>query len=209
MIAGDLISIWYAHRRLRATRTQRRWRVALIAFFLVQLTGLAVLLTSRARHTEVDRVLAKPILSAVYIWHFLGVPILLLLAFGERVLAGARRLTDLVVTTDHPIERRNDVTNGAMHRRDFVALAVTAAPAVLSLAGTAIALPQLERFRIRRLDLHLPALPVALDGVTIAHAGGAKCRAVAWCGSLFDRMARRLSATRRTRNIIQDDRSST
>ncbi|HEX5177458.1 MAG TPA: metallophosphoesterase [Chthoniobacteraceae bacterium] len=169
MVAGDLISIWYAHRRLRTTRTPRGWRVALIAFFFVQITGLTLLLMSRVRNTDTDRVLTKPLLSAVYIWHFLGVPIFLLLAFGERVADGARRLTGMIISDDRMIAPGKESADGAMRRRDFVALAVTSAPALLSLAGTAIALPQLERFRIRRIELHLPALPPALEGLTIAH----------------------------------------
>jgi predicted MPP superfamily phosphohydrolase len=171
MVAGDLLSIWYAHRRLRATRTPRGWRMALIAFFLVQITGLTLLLTSRVRNTETDRVLTKPLLSAVYIWHFLGVPVFLLLAFGERLAAGARRLTGIIISDDRAITpaRESADGEGAMRRRDFVTLAVTSAPAILSLAGTAIALPQLERFRIRRMEVHLATLPVALEGLTIAH----------------------------------------
>ena len=54
-------------------------------------------------------------------------------------------------------------------RRDFARLLATAIPALTTVGAAAIALWQIERFRIRRLTVALPDLPAALDGLTIAH----------------------------------------
>jgi predicted MPP superfamily phosphohydrolase len=170
MIAGDLISIWYVHRRLRHTPVQRRWRTALIGFCLLQIAGLTLLISSRARNdSDLDRVLSKPVLSAVYLWHFLGVPIFLLLSGAERILAGARRLTGALIPQSGNAGARAADAGATMQRREFLTLAATAAPAVACLGATGLALAQLERFRIRRIELRLSALPPALDGLTIAH----------------------------------------
>jgi predicted MPP superfamily phosphohydrolase len=55
-----------------------------------------------------------------------------------------------------------------MHRREFVAAAVCAAPALVALGGTGFASQQWSQFRIRRLTVPVPKLPKALDGLTIA-----------------------------------------
>ncbi len=49
------------------------------------------------------------------------------------------------------------------------AAAVAGLPPLLAGVGTARALAQLDAFRVRPLDVSLPGLPAALDGMTIAH----------------------------------------
>ena len=51
----------------------------------------------------------------------------------------------------------------------MIGLVAVAAPFALALLATAVALGQLQRFRIRRMTLKIPGLPAALEGMTIAH----------------------------------------
>ncbi len=60
-------------------------------------------------------------------------------------------------------------TPAALTRRQLLAAACVALPPVTAVGGQAYALFQLRTFRIRPLEIWLPALPPALDGLTIAH----------------------------------------
>jgi len=114
--------------------------------------------------------LSKPLLSLVYMWHCLMLPVLMLgwLAFGApwHLMQWCRRVLrrEESVSPAAAGERPIGVT-----RREFVGAALAAAPAVFTIGATAVAVPQLERFRIRRFTLSLPQLPAALDSLTIAH----------------------------------------
>src|SRR5687767_8592873 len=92
MLVGDLLCLWFAHRRLRHTPAQRRWRVGLLLFFALQIAGLALLLFGRTHDLEIERLFTKPVLSAVFIWHFFGVSLFLLLLAVHALLGLARRL---------------------------------------------------------------------------------------------------------------------
>ena len=54
-------------------------------------------------------------------------------------------------------------------RREFLSAAAAVIPPSLAFGAAAIGESQLDHFRIRRLDVPIPALPPALDGMTIAH----------------------------------------
>ena len=56
-----------------------------------------------------------------------------------------------------------------MSRRAFLAATAAFTPQVFTLSLTAIALRQLEQFRVRRMTIAMRGLPAALDGLTIAH----------------------------------------
>jgi predicted MPP superfamily phosphohydrolase len=51
----------------------------------------------------------------------------------------------------------------------MIRAAAIAAPPLVTFAGVARAIPQLEHFRIRSMDLRLPSLPPNLEGLRIAH----------------------------------------
>ncbi len=54
-------------------------------------------------------------------------------------------------------------------RRAFLAATAAFTPQLFTVGLTAIALRQLEQFRVRRMTLAIRGLPAALDGLTIAH----------------------------------------
>jgi predicted MPP superfamily phosphohydrolase len=166
MIVGDVVCWGYAHWVPAWLPDRRVWRTAIDVFFAMQVAGLGLVILSRSAHGQLDILMAKPILSAVFIWHCLLLPPLLLIrlaGLATRSIVGFARLCGFPRRVMAP---RNA---GGISRRDFFATAFAAAPAAICLGATAVALPQLERFRVRRLTVPLAQLPPELDGMTIAH----------------------------------------
>ncbi|HYR58834.1 MAG TPA: metallophosphoesterase [Chthoniobacteraceae bacterium] len=165
MILGDLAWWWRADRLLRPLPRQRTWRAALGIFIVSQIAGLALVLASRMHTRVLDALLSRALLSAVYLWHLMILPPVLIVSFpielARGVVALARRLLGIGPAPSSP--------HTGLTRREFLGAAAAIAPAVLSIAGVAAAVPQLSRFRLRRIELPLASLPRALDGLTIAH----------------------------------------
>jgi predicted MPP superfamily phosphohydrolase len=59
--------------------------------------------------------------------------------------------------------------HAGMSRRAFLAATAAFTPQLFTVGLTAIALRQLEQFRVRRMTIAIRGLPAALDGLTIAH----------------------------------------
>lgn len=164
---GDFAWWWRADSRARRLPRARVWRTGVALFAALQIGGLGLVIASRWVGTDWEDLVMRPWLSAVFIWHFLGlVPWLL-------VRATVALVTGIVSVARWTMRRRpsagQQTWSGGITRREFIGAVGALAPAVLSLAGTGAALPQLERFRIRRIEVILAQLPAALDGLTIAH----------------------------------------
>jgi len=165
-ILGDLLWWWLAHRRMAAVPHRRFWRVAVAVFAIGQIAGVALVIASRWAGAEWEDLLVRAWLSAVFVWHFLALaPWLLLAGFVGIETLVVRGVRAMIVKT----HSTKPATGEGLSRREFFGAAGVLAPAVLSLAGTGVAVPQLERFRIRRIEVRLANLPSALDGLTIAH----------------------------------------
>jgi len=165
-VLGDVAWWWRADRRVRQLRGAPAWRTAIALFALLQISGLGLVIASRWAGAEWEELLVRPWLSAVFVWHFLALaPWLLVWAITgiARVVTVAARKFGKV-----PCRSNAPAPNG-LSRREFLAAAGVLTPAVFSIVGTGVALPQLEQFRIRRLDLRIPQLPESLNGMTIAH----------------------------------------
>jgi len=161
MFIGDAVCWWLADRLLRRALRPGFWRIVNGAFFLLQAGVLAAILFIRTRGITTDLLGSKPILAAVYLWHLVLLPLLLvgllirgLWLVGRRAWAGPR------VPGLEP---------GDISRRRFLALAAGGGPMILCAGVTTIGLRQIEDFRLRRLTLMLAQLPPQLDGLTIAH----------------------------------------
>jgi uncharacterized protein len=167
LFLGDFLWWWRADRVLRRMPRAKLWRLALGLFMAAQISGMALILLDRA--VDIEFPLSKTWLAVTYIWHtLLLLPILLLwipYSLAHGIVIGVRHFLQLrAARHPHPAPEPNAIT-----RRDFARLLGTAVPALASLGSAAIALWQLQRFRIRRLEIALPQLPPALDGLTIAH----------------------------------------
>jgi predicted MPP superfamily phosphohydrolase len=165
---GDCTWWWKTHRLLRSACRLWPWHAAAAAFFIAQLSGLLIIILSRSVDGPWEALASRPLLSAVYIWHLLVLPLLLIgwlaVTVAQFVLFLARKLARRAQPQPSKAEDPD-----AMSRRDFLATTVAAAPALVALGATGFALPQLRDFRVRHFTVRLPRLPAALEGLTIAH----------------------------------------
>ena len=141
-------------------------RVAVAIFALAQLAGLIWLLTQRFTHAESTAPFAKFAMATLFIWHMIVLPLLLFLAVVllpivamMALIRSARRLGNFnpaAVTESR-----------ALSRRQFLGVALAAAPPLFNLSLATIAMRQLDQFRVRRFILPIAGLPSDLHGLTI------------------------------------------
>ena len=160
MFVGDAVCWRLADRALKRLPRAALWRGLNGLFFLTQGVVLAAILFVRVQGLTMDLLGSKPLLSAVYIWHLVLLPLVLVAFLAAGLYALGRRV---IVPAQARDSERIDIT-----RRRFLALAAGGGPTILCAGTTLFGFSQLERFRIRRLTLSLPQLPRALDGLTIA-----------------------------------------
>jgi uncharacterized protein len=162
VVALDLL--WWAMSARIARPTFARIGVA--AFALTQLIGLTWLLAQRFSRVESCALLSKFVMAIVFIWHMTILPLLFLLTLAL--------LPILVMVTLVRIARRVSSrrpapveANSVLSRRQFLGVAVAATPPLFNLSLTAIAMRQLDQFRVRRFILPIADLPSDLDRLTI------------------------------------------
>lgn len=141
------------------------------------LFGYSSLFASRLGALPAD--LPVGVLAALYLWYLIVLPMAVAmisahglinaLRYGLRRVCAVfvpRRDVEAVVS---PAPAPLSESGEPWSRRELLAATAVALPPV-ALAGAQItAFSQLEDFRVRRFDVHLPTLPRALDGMTIAH----------------------------------------
>jgi predicted MPP superfamily phosphohydrolase len=162
MLALDAIWWWLLARLLG----RPDWRIALGIFMGAQIIGLIWLISSRLLRADWDRWLPKFAVSAIFIWHFI--------VLGLLVLIGAVLVPIFLVKTTVRWGRQPSLhaparEPNAWSRREFLQTAAAFAPPLLTLGLAGIALSQLNHFRVRRFVLSIRDLPRDLDGMTIAH----------------------------------------
>ena len=170
LFLGDFLWWWRADRVLRRMRGGGPWRIPLGIFMAAQALGLGLVMLERRFDLGLDAVLTHQWLTVVYLWHCLLLfPMLLLwipYALARALVTGVRRVLE---SRAGPSAAPPATGPHHLTRRDFARLLGTALPALTTVGAAAVALWQIERFRIRRLTVALPDLPAALDGLTIAH----------------------------------------
>lgn len=164
LLVLDLLWWFAADRLLRAAGWKGRVRILHSLFFGFQLAGLLGVILSR--RSEAWDQLPKVMMSAVYLWHLLILPLLIPLGAAAGIIA----LLCWAIGQIRARETTNTPTGAAaVSRRAFLAATAAFTPQLFTVGLTAIALRQLEQFRIRRLTIAIRDLPSALDGLTIAH----------------------------------------
>jgi predicted MPP superfamily phosphohydrolase len=164
LIVLDLLWWFAADRLLRKTRWKGRARLLHSLFFGFQLGALVAVIASR--QSELWDHLPKFVTTAVYLWHLLILPLLLpLLAIGA-IVALVRWLIRRIRARE-TVDAQTD--DAGMSRRAFLAATAAFTPQLFTVGLTAIALRQLEQFRVRRMTIAIRGLPTVLDGLTIAH----------------------------------------
>jgi uncharacterized protein len=164
-ILAALDGIGWALMACLARRTPWRYLVAL--FMIAQLVCLGWFVFGRLSQTGWDRFLPKFAIAGVFLWHCLGLPLLL----GLAVLALPVFLIKAAIGF---FRRRSEIASppedalATWNRRQFLAFAAAAAPPLFTVSLATIALRQLNRFRVRRFAISIRDLPTDLDGLTIA-----------------------------------------
>lgn len=156
---------WWCDRRLRRLSTGRWLRVVVALFALSFLLGLAAFIVNRV--AQLHWVLPETGVAFVMLWALVGLPLVavpLMLVSGIGGVFRWARARDKTPST--PVVPSDEPT---MTRRQALAVGAVLAPVVFTIASTAVSLEQNRRFRVRRLEVRLPQLPPALDGITIAH----------------------------------------
>jgi len=141
-------------------------RIGVTIFALAQLAGLIWLLTQRFAHAESMALFSKFAMATVFIWHMIFLPLLLLLAIALSPILAMAALIRIARRLRNSNPASVDA-NVALSRRQFLGVALAAAPPLFNLSFATIAMRQLDQFRVRRFVLPIVGLPSDLHGLTI------------------------------------------
>jgi len=158
MISLDLVW-WIVLARL----SNHAGRVLVSIFMIAMVFGLAAIIVARLSRSGWDRFLPKFAVSAIFIWHFLGLGLFTLIGIVCLPILVAGKIVSH--KTPAKIGRTESI---GWSRREFLRFAGALLPPVFTLGLTGVAMNQLNRFRVRRFVLPVADLPSALDGMTIA-----------------------------------------
>ena len=159
MAVGDLL---WCRDALRRPRRWMRWVGGI--FGALQFIGLAMILASRGG-VALEEAIPRPLHSMIIFWHLLVLLPWLVWRSARGLVVLAGKLAR-ITRRAHVAPSRDDT---GLTRREFLGTAAAFTPPLLTLAAAGIGETQLDGFRIRRMDVPVPNLPPALDGVTIAH----------------------------------------
>jgi len=164
MLALDIFW-WY----VLARATNRKWVRAFVTIFMIaQTIGLIWLISGRLFQTGWDRWLPKSATAAIFIWHFIGLGLLSLLAVALIPIFLVQQMVRISRRRRQPEQQLSD-HRSHYTRREFLSVTAAITPPLLTLGLTGIALSQLDQFRVRHLVVPIRDLPRDLDGSTIAH----------------------------------------
>jgi hypothetical protein len=185
MLATDLAWWRYADGLLRPMPRAGLWRGLVAAFVLAQVGLLLWTIFARLVGPGFDQLTPKPLISAVYLWHLIALPVLLLIWLATGVVTMPWRLArwlrrERVEDPGHHVTAREAVAAAAdmalepeacagPTRRQLIGAAFAAAPPLLTAGTVGLASLTVDRFRVRPLTVAVPDLPRDLDGLTLAH----------------------------------------
>src|SRR5437773_2504693 len=135
-------------------------RIGVTIFALAQLAGLIWLLTQRFAHAESMGLFSKFAMATVFIWHMILLPLLLLLAVALLPIFAMVALIRIARRLRNSNPASVDA-NGALSRRQFLGVALAAAPPLFNLSSATIAMRQLDQLRVPRFALPRGASPNA------------------------------------------------
>lgn len=161
MFALDLLWWWRADRLIRRAARASIGRAVLLVFVCGQISVLFWIIASRIFDLRGDESLPVWLMTIVFLWHFILLPLTAALWIVGEGAWGIARVT----------RRNRPAPDGAggMSRREFLGVVAAATPPAITGIAAGVAIPQLDEFRVRPMTLRLPQLPAALDGLSIAH----------------------------------------
>jgi uncharacterized protein len=164
LIVLDLLWWFAANRLLRNAGWKGRTRLLHGLFFGFQLGALVAVIASR--QSELWDHLPRFVTTAVYLWHLLILPLVVPFTAVAAIVTLFRWVIRKI-RARKTVETQTD--DAGMTRRAFLAATAAFTPQLFTVGLTAIALRQLEQFRVRRMTIAIRGLSAALDGLTIAH----------------------------------------
>lgn len=173
-VLGDAAWGWYVASKLReegvkGTPLSKWGLVGTGLFFVLTLGCLGLVLVGRMRGEP--HALPVPLLMAVFLWHMMILPLILVGGVVGSLIAGVVKLfrrKPAHPTATPPAAEPSSEGIDLSRRRLLAMTAAVAPPAVLGLT-TGWAFPRLDDFRVRSIDLPIPGLPPDLNGLSIAH----------------------------------------
>jgi predicted MPP superfamily phosphohydrolase len=126
--------------------------------------GLVAVIVARMSRAGWDRFIPKFAVSVIFIWHFIGLGLLSLIAIVLiPVLIGHK-----IISHKMPEKIERPTESSHWSRREFLRFTSAILPPLFTFGLTGIAMTQLNRVRVRRFVLPIAELPKELDGLTIA-----------------------------------------
>ncbi len=159
MALGDLLWCFAA---LRLRRRWMRWTIGI--FGVLQFAGLLTLFFSR-KGVGIEEMLPRPLHSMILAWHV----VILLPWLAWRIVRAAFTLIGKVTRIVRRTPSVEPNAEPAVTRREFLGAAAALTPPMLTIAAAGVGEAQLDGFRIRRIEVPVPGLPPALEGLSIAH----------------------------------------
>src|SRR5947209_3871709 len=141
-------------------------RVVISLFMFAMMLGLIAIIAARMLRGDWDRVLPKFAVSAIFIWHFIGLGLLALIGLALIPILLGQKIASSIRNT--PRAMTQSIETLAWTRREFLGFAGAMLPPVFTFSLTGIAMAQLNNVRVRRFVLPIVDLPKELDGLTIA-----------------------------------------
>src|SRR5204863_10167920 len=159
MVSLDILW-WIVFARL----TNHGFARAVISIFMVaMIVGLIAIIAARMSRAGWDRLIPKFAVSAIFIWHFIGLGLLALIGIALiPILLGQK-----IISRKTPAKIERAEVNH-WNRREFLRFADAMLPPIFTFSLTGIAMAQLNNVRVRRFVLPIVDLPKALDGMIIA-----------------------------------------
>ncbi|HEV2965440.1 MAG TPA: metallophosphoesterase [Chthoniobacterales bacterium] len=162
-IIGLMVSLDILWWIVLARATNHAGRIVISIFMVAMLLGLVAIIAARMSRAGWDRMIPKFAVSAIFIWHFIGLGLLALIGVALiPILLGQK-----IISRRAPAKIERAETS-AWSRRDFLRFTGAMLPPVFTFSLTGIAMAQLNNVRVRRFVLPIVDLPAELEGITIA-----------------------------------------
>lgn len=160
MVSLDIVW-WIVLARLANHGTAR---ILISIFMAVMMIGLVGTIAARMSRAGWDRVIPKFAVSAIFIWHFIGLGLLTIIG----VLLVPILLGQKIISHGAPAKAERRTESSAWSRRDFLRFSGALLPPVFTIGLTGVAMYELNQVRLRRFVLPIANLPGDLDGMTVA-----------------------------------------
>jgi uncharacterized protein len=162
----DIIVWRRLHVLLRNVKNARQWQLLLAVLILFPLSfcflDVFFNITIQSAHSPAP----SWILGAIFIWHFIVLPLVLICILIDIVPRVAVRFAKLLVRK--PAPPPTPPAEPLFSRRNFLKATVLTVPPITAFALSGVAMSQIGKFRVNPYHIKLPNLPSDLESFTIA-----------------------------------------